>query len=149
MSNSARTQRFDVSATGESHTKTTVTARDFEFVIDEPPASGGTDDGPTPVEYLLGSWAGCLNVVAHLVADEYGFDLESVEIHLEGELDPARFLGKSDEPRPGYQEIDVTLEVEADAENEVLEEWLAEVERRCPVGDNIENETPTTLTLEH
>lgn len=148
MSDSAQTQRFGVSATSDSHTKTTVSTRDFEFVVDEPPESGGTDDGPTPVEYLLGSWAGCLNVVAHIVADEYDFDLESVEIDLEGEIDPAKFLGKTEDGRAGYREIDVTLDVEADADADTLEEWFAEVEERCPVGDNIQNETPATIELE-
>lgn len=149
MSDETKTQQFSVSAVAENETKTSVTARDFEFVVDEPAALGGTNEGPNPVEYLLGAWAGCLSVVAHLVADEYGFALHDVEIDLEGELDPARFMGQSDESRAGYRHIDVTIAVDADAEADVLEEWVVEVEERCPVSDNIQNATPTTVSLEH
>ncbi|WP_049920192.1 OsmC family protein [Halobiforma nitratireducens] len=148
MTDQSQTQRFSVSATGESATKTAVTARDFEFVVDEPASLGGTDDGPNPVEYLLGSLAGCLNVVAHVVADEYDFELRDVEIDLEGELDPAKFMGKRDDVRAGYQEVTATISVDADADDETLTEWLAEVEKRCPVSDNVQNETPLSVTLE-
>lgn len=149
MSNASQTQRFAVSADSESDTKTSVSTRGFEFLVDEPDALGGTDDGPNPVEYLLGAWAGCLNVVGHTVAEEYGFDLHDLRIDLEGELDPGRFLGDTDEVRAGYQRIDVTVAVEADADEAVLREWLSEVESRCPVGDNVQHSTPATLSLEH
>ncbi|AFZ73573.1 OsmC family protein [Natronobacterium gregoryi] len=149
MTNNSQTQQFSVSATSESETKTTVSARDFEFVVDEPAALGGTDDGPNPVEYVLGSLAGCLNVVAHVVADEYDFELHDIEIDLEGELDPAKFMGKRDDVRAGYQEITATITVDADADEATLEEWLAAVEERCPVSDNVQNETPLTVALEH
>ena len=148
-STQSQTQRFSVSAEADSETRTTVSTRDFQFVVDEPPALGGTDDGPNPVEYLLGAWAGCLTVVAHTVADEHGIGLRDVSIDLEGDLDPAAFLGETDEVRAGYQSIDVTISVDTDADEETLEAWLAEVERRCPVGDNIQHETPATLSLEH
>ena len=67
MTDSSRLHTFSIDATGDSATKTTVSARDFTFVVDEPPALGGDDAGPNPVEYLLGALAGCLNVVGHLV----------------------------------------------------------------------------------
>ncbi len=148
MSESEQTERFQVSANAESDTKTTVETRGFEFVVDEPAPLGGTDDGPNPVEYLLGAWAGCLNVVAHTVAEEYAFELEDVQVDLEGELNPARFLGLSDDPRAGYQEIEVTISVDTDADEATLEEWAAEVEERCPVGDNVQNATPATVDVE-
>ncbi|WP_254768484.1 OsmC family protein [Salinilacihabitans rarus] len=148
MSESERLERFAVTATAESGTRTAVTTRGFEFVVDEPDDLGGTNEGPNPVEYLLGAWAGCINVVAHTVADERDVDLHDVDVELEGELDPAAFMGMADDVRPGYQSIEVTVHVDADADEETLRELLAEVEDRCPVGDNIENDTPVTLTLD-
>jgi uncharacterized OsmC-like protein len=39
-----------------SHSATRVTIRDLEPVIsDEPPSRGGTDKGPSPLEYILTS----------------------------------------------------------------------------------------------
>lgn len=148
MSKADHTERFAVSAESESETKTVVEARDFEFVVDEPAALGGTNEGPNPVEYLIGAWAGCLNVVVHTVGEERGIDLDNVAIHIEGDLDPRKFLGIDETARAGYQEVNVRIEVESDADEEALEALGAAVEERCPVGDNIENPTPTDVTIE-
>lgn len=148
MSEADHTERFAVSAESESETKTVVEARDFEFVVDEPSSLGGTDDGPNPVEYLIGAWAGCLNVVVHTVGEERGIDLERVAIDIEGDLDPRKFLGIDEDPRAGYREINARIEVESDADEEALEALAAEVEERCPVGDNIENSTPTDVVID-
>ena len=148
MSETDHTERFAVSAESESETKTVVEARDFEFVVDEPSSLGGTDDGPNPVEYLIGAWAGCLNVVVHTVGEERGIDLERVAIDIEGDLDPRKFLGIDEDPRAGYREINARIEVESDADEEALEALAAGVEERCPVGDNIENSTPTDVVID-
>lgn len=148
MSESTHTERFAVSAASESETKTVVEARDFEFVVDEPSALGGTNAGPNPVEYLIGAWAGCLNVVVHTVAEERGIDLENVELEIQGTLDPRKFLGAAEDVRAGYQELDVTISVESDAGQDALDALSETVEERCPVGDNIGNPTPTDVSIE-
>lgn len=147
MSETDPLKQFSISAESENETKTHVTARDFEFVVDEPEALGGTNDGPNPVEYLIGAWAGCLNVVTHTVADERDIDIDGVAIDIEGDLDPRKFLGVSDDARAGYQELSVAIRVDSDADQEALDALAAEVEERCPVGDNIANPTPTNVTV--
>ena len=148
MSQSDNMHQFSVSATGDTETKTTVSVRDFEFVVDEPADLGGTNEGPNPVEYLLGAWAGCLNVVAQKVCEEHGVDLAGLEIDVEGDLDPRKFMGMADEPRAGFQEIRVELAVDTDADDETLETIREEVEARCPVGDNIMDPTPADVTID-
>src|SRR6056297_446312 len=128
MSEADHIQRFTVSAESESETKTVVEARDFEFVIDEPATLGGTDDGPNPVEYLIGAWAGCLNVVVHTVGEERGIDLDGVEIEIRGDLDPRKFLGAAADVRAGYQELDVQIDVESEADQDALDALGAAVE---------------------
>ncbi len=147
MSETDHLKQFSISAESKNETKTHVTARDFEFVVDEPEALGGTNDGPNPVEYLIGAWAGCLNVVTHTVADERDIDIDGVTIDIEGDLDPRKFLGVSDDARAGYQELSVAIRVDSDADQETLDALAAEVEERCPVGDNIENPTPTNVAI--
>ena len=147
MSEADHLKQFSISAESENETKTHVAARDFEFVVDEPEALGGTNDGPNPVEYLIGAWAGCLNVVTHTVADEREIDIDGVTIDIEGDLDPRKFLGVSDDARAGYQELSVAIQVDSDADQEALDALAAEVEERCPVGDNIANPTPTNVTV--
>ena len=136
-----------VKATKENPTKTVVKARNFEMIIDEPANLGGTDHGANPVEYLLASLAGCLNVVGHVVAKEMGFEIKSLEIELDGELNPARFMGKSDKERAGYQAINVKMKPETDADEDTLKTWIENVESRCPVSDNLANATPVNITL--
>ena len=84
-----------VSAQSENATKTVVKARNFEIIIDEPAELGGTNEGPNPVEYVLGAFAGCLNVMAHVVAKELNMTLRGVKIDISGPLNPARLFGQS------------------------------------------------------
>lgn len=150
MSETDPIERFAVTAESESETKTRVKARDFEFIIDEPMKLGGTNDGPTPVEYLIGAWAGCLNVVTQTVSKERGISLDSTEteIEIEGDLDPRAFLSGVDDVRAGYQAIRVQITVNSDADEESLAALATEVEQRCPVGDNITNPTPTDVIIQ-
>jgi len=139
--------KVNVSAKKENPTKTVVKARNFEMIIDEPANLGGTDHGANPVEYVLAALSGCLNVVGHVVAKEMGFEIKSLEIELDGELNPARFMGKSDEERAGYQAINVKMKPETDADEATLKTWIEKVENRCPVSDNLANATPVNITL--
>lgn len=139
--------KFQATAIGEAATRTVVSARQFQIIIDEPNSLGGTDNGPNPVEYVLAAVSGCLNVVAHVVASEMGFTLNKLMIEAEGDLDPARFTGKSYNERAGYKEIRLKLKPNADADAITLEKWLTAVIDRCPVSDNLKNATPMSITL--
>lgn len=139
---------FKVESESKNATRVDVSARNFEFTIDEPENSGGNNDGPTPVEFELGALTGCLNVVGHLVAKEKEIQLEDMTITAEGELNPEKYLGKPSDDRAGFKEIDVQISVETDAEEEALQEWAEEVERRCPVSDNLNHETPMNINFD-
>lgn len=139
--------KFAVHAQRENPTKVTVKARDFTMIVDEPANLGETDHGPNPVEYVLAALAGCLNVVGNMVAKEMGFELKSLSFDIEGELDPAGFMGKAKDVRPGYQQITVNANLETDADQETLNKWIEVVESRCPVSDNIANPTPVKFNI--
>jgi uncharacterized OsmC-like protein len=139
--------KLSASAHSESPTKTVVNARNFTMIVDEPVNQGGTNHGANPVEYMLAAFAGCLNVVAHVIADEMGIELRGVKIDLEGDLDPSRFMGKSKTERAGYKEIRVRITPDTDADPSTLAKWLEAVEDRCPVSDNIRNVTPVKIVL--
>jgi len=139
---------FSVSGKSESPTRLVAKTRQFSIVVDEPPSLGGSDEGANPVEYLLASYAGCLNVVAHLVAKEKGIEMKGLAIEVSGDLDPARLFGEATSARAGYQYIKVTLKPETDAHEQLLAVWLEEVERRCPINDNLSAATPVTVGVE-
>jgi uncharacterized OsmC-like protein len=133
--------KFRVKAHSENPTKTIVKARGFEIVVDEPQDLGGTNEGANPVEYVLGAYAGCLNVMAHVVAQEMNFELRGIKIDLAGNLNPDRLFGKSFEERAGYKEIQVTLKPDCDTDEDTLYKWKKAILDRCPVGDNLKNTT--------
>ena len=138
---------FSVKGVSGNPTKFIAEARGFKLVIDEPPALGGTDEGANPVEYLLASYAGCLNVMGHLVAEELGFKLDKLEIEVTGDINPDRLFGKSFEERAGFKKILVTLKPYANVTPEVLKNWTEAVENRCPINDNLRNTTPTKIEV--
>jgi uncharacterized OsmC-like protein len=115
-----------------------VTTEDGEFVV-------GHD--VNPVEYLLGSVLGCLNSTATMVARDMDIDIESLEATVEGDVNYGMYLGKGTEERPGLQGLDVTLSVEAAGDAD-LDAWLAAVKERCPVTDNVGNETGVSVSLD-
>ncbi|MFA8450103.1 MAG: OsmC family protein [Bacteroidales bacterium] len=139
--------KFRIKAESENATKTVVKARNFEIIVDEPAELGGKDEGANPVEYLLAAFAGCLNVMAHVVAKEMDFELRGVKINLAGELNPARLFGQSNEDRAGYKGIEVKIVADCDADDETLNKWLEAIEDRCPVSDNIKNITPVEISV--
>ncbi len=140
---------FAVKAHSESPARTRVSVRNFTLVVDEPPELGGTDAGPNPVETVLAAFAGCLNVVAHLVAKEQGLTLRDLELEASGALNPDRLMNQPTSDRAGFKQIAVTLRFHTDASPEAVERWRREVEARCPVSDNLSHITPVKLIAEH
>jgi len=122
-------------------------ARNFTLFIDEPPNLGGQDKGPNPVEYELMALGGCVIIVGQVVAKEMGIKIDSCKIKLSGNLNPARFMGQPTPDRAGFKSINLEMEVKSDAPKEKLEEWVKTIEQRCPVGDNLRNQTPVNITL--
>jgi uncharacterized OsmC-like protein len=139
--------KFSVMGEAESQTRITVKARQFSFVIDEPPTLGGDDLGANPVEYLLASYAGCVNVMAYLIANEMGIKLEKLTIKVDGNINPNRLFGKSFEDRAGFKLITLNLQPVTNASPELLSKWKSEIKKRCPINDNLLNPTPVDFQL--
>jgi uncharacterized OsmC-like protein len=139
--------RVTIEGESESATKINLHAGRFNMVIDEPAQMGGTDEGPTPVQVLLMSLAGCLSITGHAVAHQRGLKLNEMKIKIEGAMNPCAFMGTSFEERAGFQEINVSIDADFDgASQEEQEAWLDETEKRCPVTDNIKDSTKIKLT---
>ncbi|GAB3668399.1 OsmC family protein [Halopiger thermotolerans] len=148
MSDSENVIPVEVEADRETPTKSTVTARDFELVIDEPEDMGGQDDGPNPLEYLLAGQAGCLNVTASQVAKDMDLALEGLEVEITGEFDVDAFQTERPDEHVGVRNIEVRMDIDADADEETLREFGERVEKRCPVSNNIAQTTGIDLTVE-
>lgn len=140
--------KFSVVGDARSQTSFVANARHFSVVIDEPPSLGGEDLGANPVEYLLASYAGCVNVMAHLIAKELDIKLQKLSIQVEGNINPNRLFGTSFEERAGFKSISLSLIPVSDASPELLNKWLFEIKKRCPINDNLVNPTPVEVLVE-
>src|SRR4051794_5698941 len=67
--------------------RATVNIRDFSLTADEPPAIGGTDAGPTPVELVLAGLGSCQEIVYATYARILGIPLNGVSVAAEGRVD--------------------------------------------------------------
>ena len=142
-----REMKVIVRGKSDNATKMSLTSGKFSMVIDEPKSLGGTDDGPSPVQVLLMSLAGCLNVTGHEVAKQKGLKLNGMEIKIEGVMNPCAFIGCSFEERAGFQQIQVTVEADMPgASQKEIDAWLEETESRCPVTDNVRADTTISVT---
>ena len=139
--------KFSIVSNSETHARATVNIREFNFIVDEPEALGGTNQAPNPVEYLLAGYAGCLNVVAHITARELGITPKGLKIAIEGGINPDRLLGKSFDDRAGYKNLEVKLTTSNTIHQGLKIKWLKEIELRCPVNDNLQNPTPVKLSI--
>lgn len=147
---STRQREMKVLITGESEnpTKINLQAGKFKMIIDEPKMMGGTDEGPSPIQALLMSLAGCLNVTGHEIARQEGLKLKGMKIRIEGVMNPCTFIGCSFEERAGFQNIQVKVDADFDgATEEQKKYWLEETERRCPVTDNIKADTTINVSI--
>lgn len=129
---------YEVTASRVSPKRTRVDTGDAEFVV-------GKD--VNPVEYFLGSVLACLNSTGTMVARDMDIDIKSLEATVEGDLNYATYRGEEVEDRAGLQGLDVTLSVETEDDAD-LDAWLTSVKERCPVTDNVENETDLSVTLD-
>ncbi|MBS4192783.1 OsmC family protein [Bacillus sp. FJAT-49705] len=115
-----------------------VKSRDFEIIIDEPKELGGTDTGMNPVELTLSALGACQAIVARVYARKFKIEFDDLWIDVEGDLDTDGFMNKSD-VRRGYSDIRFNIHIATDAPREKVEEFVAFIEKTCPVGDTIAN----------
>ncbi len=74
-------------------------------------------------------------------------DIDDLKLTIEGEFNQAAFAGNVD-GRTGLQDIEVWMTVDAEADEDTIEEWAEHVEARCPVSANIKNETSVELAID-
>jgi uncharacterized OsmC-like protein len=104
-------------------------------------------EGPSPLEYILAGYAGCINAVGKLVAKEQGIILKSLQVEIAGTLSLDKYQGKISQERAGFKSIEVVVKPTSEATLEELQAWLIAVENRCPVQDNLVRPTPVSVVL--
>lgn len=137
-------QTFKATAHLQEGFRVVTKARQFELIIDEPKNLGGTDTGMNPVEALLASLGACQSIVARVYAPKFDVDLQDFRVDVEGDLDLDGFFNRS-EVRPGYSDIRYTFYIKTNSPAEKVEQFVAFLESKCPVGDSLA--APVNLKL--
>jgi uncharacterized OsmC-like protein len=115
------------------------------FDADHPEVFAASDNGITPIEYLLVGLASCLTAGVASVAQNRGIQLRSIESTVEGNHDIRGILGDSD-VRNGFNDVKVTFTIDADASQQEIEALVAQSQKRSAVFDALTN--PTEVTVE-
>ena len=103
-----------------------------DFATDEPVAHGGTGEGPSPLQTVLGALCGCESVTFNRTAAEMGFSYEKIEFEAEYTIDIRGRMGVRGVV-PHFQTIRVEAIVTTSESEERLAEVVEETETRCPV----------------
>jgi uncharacterized OsmC-like protein len=117
------------------------------FDADHPPVLVGTDNGPTPAEYLLHALAACLTAGIANVAAARGVNLTEVSSTVEGDIDLLGILGLGADVRNGYQQIKVNFTLRGD-EPQKLRSVVEQSRRRSAVFDVVTNGVPVSIDVD-
>ena len=120
--------------------------RETTFDADHPAVFAATDDGITPIEYLLVGLASCLTAGVASVAQNRGIQVRSIESTVEGNHDIRGILGADSDVRNGFNDIKVTFKIDADASKQEIDALVAQSQKRSAVFDALTN--PTDVTVE-
>ncbi len=106
---------FRASAAAHGAVASTVRLGAYQVEVDEPPALGGEDKAPNPVEYYLASLLSCQFVTWRIWAEKLGIVVDEITAHAEGDLDVRGFFGFDPESgesvRPGFSEVRLVVNV--------------------------------------
>ena len=101
-------------------------------VTDEPIAHGGTGEGPSPLQAVLGALCGCESVTFHRTSKDMDFSYDSIDFEAEFTIDIRdRLVAR--EVRPHFQTLLVPATLVTDESRERLAAVVEETEARCPV----------------
>jgi uncharacterized OsmC-like protein len=107
--------------------------RDFQIITDSPPDFAGYDLGPSSPELVLGGLASCLNHSYLIQAAALEVPIESIEVEVEGSIDP-RAGGPGYETVPVYpQNIAYVVRIAGPASAAQIQTLRDNVEKFCPI----------------
>ena len=122
-------------------------AGNHTIVIDQPVAAGGSDAGPTPLDYQLIALAGCIAAIGRIIANQRRLAIRAFRVSVTADLNTDGLLGKTTPERVGFSSIAAAVQIDADLTREEKLALLREIDECCPISDNLKNATPVQITL--
>jgi uncharacterized OsmC-like protein len=122
--------------------------RHHSFTVGQPASFDTHDLAPSAVEYLLAAVGGCLAVGFQWRASQRGLEVRNLEVSLQAQADNIlMFLGLEEQGHPGLKRLDGRLYVDADGDEDALQELWQETLRRSPVTQSLLRKVPVHLEL--
>ena len=131
---------------GRTGFRTALRAREHAFIADEPASLRGTDEGPTPYEYLLGALAGCTAMTLRMYADRKRWPLESVEVRMRTARSHEQDCEQCETESVGMERIERAVELRGELTEEQRARLL-EIADRCPVKQTLARGVQVVSTL--
>jgi putative redox protein len=124
-----------VEARWEAGYRTDVAVREFRFVADEPPRSGGEDAGAMPTEYLLVALSSCFAMALGHVARKRDLELGPLTVKAVATYDG-----------PSFSAIDLEVAFEQGPPDDV-DALIERASRVCYVSNTLRRAPELTVTL--
>lgn len=117
--------------------------QEFQFSCDHPTLGHGY--GPTPQEYVLHALACCITAGIATGAAARGIRLHRVTATATGAIDVRGVLGVDPDVRKGFSSIEVSYDVDADADDDTVEALIASATKYSAVFDMLTGPTRVSV----
>jgi uncharacterized OsmC-like protein len=107
--------------------------RPFVLESDLPAVFNGGNTAINPLENLLSALAACLTTTLVYQATVRGIYIDAIECSVEGDIDLRGFLGLDETVARGYEEIRVSVDIEADVPDDKLDSIVELGKRYSPL----------------
>lgn len=118
--------------------------QEFTFTADHPTLGHG--HGPTPQEYVLHALAACITAGVATGAAARGIELRSVSSTVSGDIDVRGVLGIDQDVRKGFGNVSIEFDIDADADDEVVDALVASATKYSAVFDMLVNPTAVEVS---
>jgi uncharacterized OsmC-like protein len=119
----------------------------FTVDADHPTVFASEDRGATPVEIVLSALGSCLVAGVAAVAQNRGIQLRKVTATIDGTMNVLGILGADPDIRNGFNDVQVTFDIDADAQTDDIEALVAQSQKRSAVFDIMTNPTNVTVRV--
>jgi putative redox protein len=123
-----------------------IRAGKHQMVADEPADVGGTDEGPTPYDFLSAGLGACTSMTMRVVANREKIPLEGAEIHVTNDRMYAKDCADCTSSSGHIHRFDVRIKLIGHL-TDAQRERLLSVAKRCPVAKTLTSEIKIEETL--
>lgn len=116
--------------------------------VDEPRRVGGRGTAPNPVNYALAALGSCAAIGFGYWSDLLEIPFDSVQVHVEGDVDPRGTFGFDDETARGFSSVRVMAQIAGPESPERYEELARTVDAHSPLLELFTGHIPVTTSLE-